>query len=254
MDAKKLQAKKRRGRFKSSNFKGEEKASDLDSGGYMAIYHDIEEISYGPLCGLPAISRVFYCIRHKLLRDGLGQKAIGASFVMEKTGLTKAQVVNSAKKLEKNGLIVIKTDFKETPSGKIQYYENKYELNPAIFGTDYNWYKNNPTVRVYSGNKVGSYSRKGVSPSGINSNTTPGIKSDTRGVSDHIPGKELKLAELFGKIAQNNPSSNNPYTNNPSSEDLLNSGDRKRERRQQCSDPQQEKERQFREAKKAGII
>ena len=190
--------------------------SNKNERGYMAIYHDIEEISYGPACGLPAIARVFMCIRHKLLRDGLGQKAIGHSFIMEKTGLTKAQVINSAKKLEASGIIIIKADYRETPQGRIQFYENKYELNPHKFGEDINWYKNNPTVRAYSiCGKTGSYSKKGISPGGIKSNTTPGIKSDTRVVSDLIPGEGVTVAELLRKSFPNNPSSKNPINQKP---------------------------------------
>jgi hypothetical protein len=195
-------------------------------GGFMAIYHEIEEISYGPLIGLPAISRVFLCIRHKLLRDGLGQKPIGHSFVMEKTGLTKAQVVNSAKKLQSYGVILIRADTKVTPNGRIQHFENTYELNPALFGEDYNWYKNNPTVRVYSNEKVGSYSRKGISPSGIKSDTRGSIESDTRVVPNLIPGNEPKMSELLEKIFPKNPSSNNPKSNNPSCEEIDFSGKR----------------------------
>lgn len=177
----------------------------------MAIYHDIEEISYGPICGLPAIARVFLCIRHKLLRDGLGQKAIGHSFVMERTGLTKSQVIHSAKKLEANGIILIKPDFKESPNRRIQFFENKYELNSVIFGEEYNWYKNNPTFRAYSKNgKTGSYSKKGIARGGIESDT--GVVSDSIPgvVSNSIPGKNIKLSELLKKSLRKNPSSNNP--------------------------------------------
>ena len=194
--------------------------SKKDERGFMAIYHDIEEISYGPLCGMPAIARVFLCIRHKLLRDGLGQKAIGHSFIMEKTGLTKAQVINAAKKLEAAGIIIIKADYRETPQRRIQFYENKYELNPVKFGDELNWYKNNPTVRAYSNNgKSGSYSKKGIARGGIKSNTTPGIGSDTPLVSDLIPGQGVSVAELLAKSFPKNPSSKNPNTNNPSSEE-----------------------------------
>lgn len=199
---------------------GSRDARGNEPGGYVAIYHDIEEISYGPLCGLPAIARVFLCIRHKLLRDGLGQKAIGHTFVIDKTGLTKKQVISAVNKLAKSGLIIIKADYIETARGKLQYYENKYELNPVVFGEEYNWYKNNPTVRVYSGEKVGSYSRKGVSPSGVKSDTRGGPKSDTRVVPDLIPRGDPRLAKLYEKIASNNPSSNNPSSNNPISKEL----------------------------------
>lgn len=189
-------------------------------GGYMAIYHDIEEICYGPLCGMPAIARVFLCIRHKLLRDGLGQKSIGHSFIVERTGLTKRQVITCAQKLEKAGLVLIKCDFKETGQGRIQFFENKYELNPAIFGEEYNWYQKNPTLRVYSKAKPeGSYSKKGVSPCGVKSDTTPGVKSDTRVVSDLIPPNDLKLSELLEKSLRKNPSLIT-HINNPSSEEL----------------------------------
>lgn len=194
------------------NVKGATNQSE--DGGYMAVYHDIEEITYGPLCGLPAIARVLLCIRHKLLRDGLGQKAIGHSFVMEKTGLTKAQVINSAKKLERQGVIIIKADCEEISYGRIRYFENKYELNPVVFGEEYNWYKNNPTVRVYSRTgEAGSYSRKGVAPH-VKPSPDPGIKSDTRVVSDQIPGKALKLVKLLPKSPPNNPSINNPLRKN----------------------------------------
>lgn len=204
----------------SQGYSGEEDNKSEERGGFMAIYHDIEEISYGPLCGMPAIARVFLCIRHKLLRDGLGQKSIGHSFVVERTGLTKRQVISCAQKLEKAGIILIKNDFRQTSQGRIQFFENKYELNPAIFGEEYNWYKNNPTVRAYSnGGKTGSYSRKGIAPSGAKPNTTPGAKSDTRVVSDNVPGTLHNIAELLEKARCNNPSSNNPNTKNPISTD-----------------------------------
>jgi hypothetical protein len=221
--------------------------------GYMAIYHDIEEISYGPLCGLPAIARVFLCIRHKLLRDGLGQKSIGHSFIVEKTGLTKRQVISCAQKLEAAGIILIKADYRETPAGRIQFFENKYELNPTVFGEEYNWYKTNPTVRVYSREgKSGSYSKNGIAPSGVKSSTTPGVGSDTTVVSDLVPGKALSIAELLEKARYKNPSSNNPNTNNPSSGDLNFSS--KGKKSGQLSDPREEKERQFEAARKAGIL
>src|SRR5207248_2987742 len=115
---------------------------------------------------------------------------------------------------------LIKADFRETGQGRIQFFENKYELNPAIFGEEYNWYKNNPTLRAYSKENVGSYSRKGISPSGVESSTTPSVGSDTRVVSEMVPGTGLKISELLEKARSKNPSSNNPNTNNPSLGDL----------------------------------
>lgn len=205
----------------SSSLSGKNRKEKNSKRGYMSIYHDIEEISYGPLCALPAIARVFLCIRHKLLRDGLNQKAIGHSFIMEATGLSKRQVISCAQKLQKAGIIIIVGDSVETKKGKLQHFENKYLLNPLIFGDDYNWYKNNPTVRAYSNDgTVGSYSKRGVAPSGVRVDTRGGVKSDTRVVSDIVPGTELKISDFLSNLFSNNPSSNKPKDKNPSYGDL----------------------------------
>jgi hypothetical protein len=203
-----------------------------EPGGYMAIYHDIEEICYGPESGFPEIMRVFLCIRHKLLRDGLGQKAIGCSFIMEKTGLQKHQVIAAAKKLEKMGYIIISHDKKTTARGKIQYGENLYQLSPVRFGEYYNWYKNNPTVRAYSKDgKTGSYSKRGVLPeeklstqaedkpvTPVSDRVPEVVSDEIPGVvSDQVPPNEYKFSELLEKIKRNNPSLithiNNPTEN-----------------------------------------
>ncbi len=171
-------------------------------GGYMAIYHDIEEICYGPESGFPEIMRVFLCIRHKLLRDGLGQKQITYRFISEKTGLEKRNIIPCIKKLQKNGFIIITQNKVDLGNGRFQYHENSYSLNPKKFGDLYNWYKNNPTVRVYNGSSVGSYSKKGVVPNErlpLVSNERPGV------VSDQTLGNDLKLSELLSNSSCKNP-------------------------------------------------
>lgn len=213
----------------------------------MAIYHDIEEICYGPECGMPANARVFMCIRHKLLRDGLCQKLIGKSFIIQKTGLTVGQVKIALKFLEKNEIILVH----RSKTGKT-WNESKYELNPKKFGELYNWYKNNPTVRVYGQKDEKSYPHVGSdSTLGVGSYSTLGV------VPDSTPGKTDKLSELLKKIRANNPSSKNPKENNPSSGDLNFSGKGKRgdtKQSAQLSDPESEKNRQLAMAKAAGII
>lgn len=178
----------------------------------MAVYHEIEEINYGPRVKMPSKWRVFLCIRHKLLRDGLCEKHIGTAFIMEKTGLTKAQVKNAIKSLHSDGLILNRQNSHELSNGNLVYQENSYCLNPIVFGELYNWYKNNPTVRVYENNSARSYSRLGPVP-----DVTPGggVNSDTGGVSDVTPGTALNISKLLDNIVSNNPSSKNLY-NNPS--------------------------------------
>lgn len=212
--------------------------------GYMAIYHDVEEICYGPACGLPANARVFMCIRHKLLRDGLCQKLIGKSFIMEKTGLTLGQVKVALRFLEQKEIILVH----RSKTGKV-WNESKYELNPKKFPALYNWYKNNPTVRVYRGKKdKESYPHVG-------SDSTPGVGSYSAlgVVPDSTPGKTIKLLDLLRKSRSNNPSSNNPKENNPSSENFnfLENGTGKKV---QLEDIEAEKARQLAMAKTAGIL
>ena len=195
--------------------------------GFMAIYHDIEEICYGPECGMPEVARVLFCIRHKLLRDGLCEKGITFKFISEKTGLLKRNIIPCIKELEKKGIIIVTKHKKEVSPGKFQYLENTYSLNPQKFGNIYNWYKHNPTVRVYSKNRERSYSRKGLpSNESVDSllieHEGPGVVSGQRPgvVSDKRPQDSLKLTELMGILASKNPYSNNPKKKNPSSEDL----------------------------------
>lgn len=181
-----------------------------DPGGYVAIYHDIEEMNYGPEVGLPANARVLLCIRHKLLRDGLCEKLIGKKFLMEKTCLDSRQIERAVKYWEKREYILVT----RTKTGNV-WKENSYQLHPKRFGHLYNWYKNNPTVRVYDGSKVGSYSKKGLPELPVPLPTNlPG------GVVVELPvGKELKLSELFDKIASKNPIKE-PIRKKPSSEEI----------------------------------
>ena len=119
---------------KSTQEKHDSEGDDRGTpGGYMAIYHDIEEICYGPECGFPGIMRVFLCIKHNLLEMSLCQKPIGRSLIIEKTGLVKHQIIAAMKKLEKMGIIIVSQD-KINPVWKNQYGENVYELNPEKLG------------------------------------------------------------------------------------------------------------------------
>lgn len=185
----------------------------------MAIYHDIEEMNYGPLLGMPAKVRVLLCIRHKLLRDGLCEKVIGKKFIVEKTGLGARQVERAIKYWEKREYILVH----QSKTGKV-WNENSYELHPKKFGHLYNWYKNNPTVRVYTGSKGKSFSQKGIPelPVPLPVNLPGGVVSDFPG------GKARNLSELFAEIRSKNPSFNNPKKKNPISIDLKSSGKRDR--------------------------
>lgn len=220
---------------------------DLPEGGYVAIYHEIEEIFYGPKLGLSANARVFLCIRHKLLRDGLCEKAIGKTFIMEKTGLDSRQVERAVKFWENSEYIVVH----RSSTGKVQH-ENTYQLNPKKFGELYNWYKNNPTVRVYEGSKAKSYSTKGVPadlPVGVGVDLPVGVPADLPG------GRPLNLSELLKKARSKNPSSNNPKKKTLIEEskffvDKSESGSKS----VQCDNVEDEKSRQLSMAKKAGIL
>lgn len=240
-------------------------------GGYVAIYHDIEEMSYGPKLGLPAKWRVFFCIRHKLLRDGLCEKHIGTAFIMEKTGLTKPQIKAAIKALQEEGLVLSTQNTAMTSNGRgkqnIVYGENSYQLNPVVFGELYNWYKNNPTVRVYEGGektKQGrSYSAQGIhSDPGPESETGGGPESETGGVQKVRPGKGSNLAKLMEKFRSNNPSYNNPKENNPSYEgrkkrDLSLQGKGKQAdwiKEPSRDDLENEKQRQLAMARREGIM
>lgn len=173
----------------------------------MAVYHDVEEFSYGPGCKLPARARVFYCMRHKLLRDGLCEKQIGKEYIMEKTGLSVSQVKIALRYLEEKEIILVK----RMSMGKV-HYENEYQLNPKKFPALFNWYKNNPTFRVYDTEKTNkSYPHVG-------SESTPGVGSySARGVvPDSTPGKTLNYSELMEKTRRKNPSYKNPSLKNPS--------------------------------------
>lgn len=171
----------------------------------MAVYHDVEEFGYGPDCGLPGKARVFYCLRHKLLRDGLCEKQIGKDFIMEKTGLTLGQVKVALRYLEKKEIILVK----RMSIAKV-HYENEYQLNPKKFPALFNWYKNNPTFRVYEGQKdKESYPQVGSkSDLGVGSYSTLGV------VPNSTPGKVLKFSELMEKIDANNPIKK-PYSKKP---------------------------------------
>jgi predicted transcriptional regulator len=108
-------------------------------GGYMSIYHEMEEFCYGPKIKLSAKAKVFFCLRHKLLRDGLKKKQIGKKFICEKTGLTFRQVQTALKALEEDQLILVSRH----SIGKV-FFENEYELNSKTFPYLLNWYKDNP--------------------------------------------------------------------------------------------------------------
>lgn len=221
------------------------KEKHKEPGGFMAIYHDVEEICYGPKCGMPANARVFMCIRHKLLRDGLSEKLIGKGFIVEKTGLTLGQVKVALKFLEKKEIIIVH----RSKTGK-KWNESKYELNPKKFGSLYNWYKNNPTVRVYKGK---SYPHVGSdSTLGVGSYSTLGV------VPDSTPGKTVKLSELLKEARSKNPSLRT-HINNPSYKDSNFSklGDEKKGNRRSVEalkDPQAEIARQLEMGRKAGIL
>lgn len=177
----------------------------------MAIYHEIEEIFYGPDLGLSPLARVLLCLRHKLLRDGLCQKAVGRKFFLDATGLTENQIHRALKTLEQKKIIIVQ----RTMKGK-QCLSNEYELNPDRFGKEYNWYANNPTVRIYSGSKGRSYSKKGPLPKmqGVVPPPVQGVPPlQMQGVN------ELSISELLDIALSKNPSSNNPKENNPSSEE-----------------------------------
>lgn len=219
-------------------------------GGYMAIYHDIEEMCYGPESGMPEIMRVFLCIRHKLLRDGLCEKKITYKFISEKTGMEKRHIIPCAKKLQKMGYIIITQNKEDLGKGKFRYYDNSYSLNPEKFGELYNWYKNNPTVRVYEGSKARSYSAKGVVPDqrpGVLPNEGLGVVP-SRGL-----GKSPKFSELLDNLSSNNPSLithiNNPFQKmGELNSQVSGSGS------VQLSDPQAEARRQLAEARAAGVL
>lgn len=184
----------------------------------MAIYHDIEEISYGPKLGLPANTRVLLCIRHKLLRDGQCEKIIGKKFIIEKTGLDSRQVERAVKYWEKREYIIVT----RTKTGKV-WMDNSYQLDPKKFGHLYNWYKDNPTVRTYNGSQGRSYSKKGIPelPVPLPADLPVGVPVDLPGgvVADLPGGRTRNIAELFKEISSKNPS-NNPNTKNPSLQKL----------------------------------
>lgn len=213
-------------------------------GGWMAIYHNIEEIFYGPDLGLTPMCRVLLCLRHKLLRDGLCQKAVGRKFIMDSTGLTENQVNRCLKQLEKKEIIIVR----RIKVGK-KCLSNEYELNPARFGKEYNWYRNNPTVRVFYGSQGRSYSKKGPLPK------TEGVPLALEGgvppsITEGVNG--LTISELLDIALSKNPSSNNPKENNPSCGDLnFSELGRKRE---QLKDPEAEKTRQLEELRKSGLV
>lgn len=213
-------------------------------GGFVMIYHDIEEISYGPELGFSANARVLLCIRHKLLRDGLCEKIIGKKFIIEKTGLDARQIERAVKYWEKREYIIVT----RTKTGKV-WHENSYQLDPKKFGHLYNHYKNNTTVRTYNGSKGRSYSKKGIPelPIPLPADLRGGVPADLPG------GKQRKLLELLAEIESKNPSSKNPKEKNPSSEDFKFSGSGKK-RQQQMENPEEERERQLEAARKAGIL
>jgi hypothetical protein len=75
----------------------------------------------------------------------------------------------------------------------------------------YNWYKNNPTFRVYENSSDGSYPHVGSkSALGVGSYSALGVAPDS------IPGKTVKLSELLAKSKRKNPSYNKPSLKNPS--------------------------------------
>jgi hypothetical protein len=217
------------------------------NGGFMAIYHDIEEIFYGPDLGLTPLCRVLLCLRHKLLRDGLCQKAVGRKFIMDSTGLTENQVNRSLKTLETRKIVLVR----RIKEGN-RCLSNQYELNPEKFGKEYNWYKNNPTVRVYNGSQTRSYSTKGPLPKteGVPlPKTEGGVLPPTGGVI------ELSISELLDIALSKNPSKE-PISKEPFPE-IGESFTLSRGRKQnpiQCSDPQEEAQRQINLARATGVL
>jgi hypothetical protein len=128
------------------------KEIEVNQGGFMPILHSFEKECYGPKSTLDNKSKVFLCIRHKSLSfahvDGILRKAISKGEIIEATGVEKSGVERILSKLEKENMILVH----RSKTGKV-WNENQYEINPKLFGNDFVYKPEKPTLTVYEGGK-----------------------------------------------------------------------------------------------------
>lgn len=180
----------------TDGMKGEGGGIDF-RGGYNIVYHEVESYCYSPDFPLDPTSKVFNCIKHKVLRDEQCRKPIKKSFIIKATGLEKRQVERALKALENKDIILVH----RSKTGKV-WNDNEYELHPKRFGELYNWYKNNVKFRVIDGGRLPSGSPVEV-PS-IPPVEVPSLAS-LQSASNHMESKE--------NLVPNNPLNNQIHNN-----------------------------------------
>lgn len=234
----------------------DDKSNSKESGGYMAVLHDIEEKLYGPNSPFDGKTKVFLFIRHKLIRDWQQVKGISKRDIISATGIENRRLLDRVlKRLEADHMILSH----KSKTGMV-WNETQYALHPKTFGYDTLWKgegaaknsKKNSKFKLVDNCKIISITIK----KGSAQKAPWGSASEAvTGSAQEAPQNDFKFSELLDKIAQKNPSLKEPDKRTLSEEskffvDKSESG----KKGKQLDNIEDEKKRQLLAAKKAGIL
>ncbi len=109
-----------------------QKKEDDNQGGYAAMLHRVEEISYDPNSGLPEETRVFLFVKHKLIRNWTIELYIPSSDIIDATGISHKNLGKYQKNLVNSQMLLVTKSKNE--KGKTIYL---YRLHPSRYGANY---------------------------------------------------------------------------------------------------------------------
>lgn len=203
----------------------DKKSSNEKLGGFMASIHEVEETIYGPESPLDGKTKVFLCIRHKIIRDWKRVKAIPKNEIIEATGIDRRNFDRAVKILEKSKMIISH----KTKTGLL-WNPTLYALHPQRFPNTL-WCGGEKEIELSNKNQTHevSHDAKIIPISRKKGGVSQTLSDDFRGVSQtpassvsQTPRNELKFSELLEKIDAKNPLKKKKNLKNPGEIEELN--------------------------------